>query len=122
MDIIEQIEYVLENTKTFKSKKRKVLKILRDNNLIFYIDRCVKSQNSYYKNLINIYFMMDNEYYKIFIDYIPGSSISKIRDINIKIESLKRDMRNNILLSYTSKLIINRNLYNILFFNIITEH
>lgn len=73
MDIIEQLNQTLNETKTYKSKKRKVFKILEDNNILFCNNpciKCIKEQYSHGKNYSYIIFLKENIPYLLEIDYL----------------------------------------------------
>lgn len=106
-NIIEQLKNVIGDIKSYKIKKRKIFKILGDNNVLFYhlnSLKILKNDFNYYKNIGYFLFLENGNYHKITIDYYHPN----LYHIPINIENrfniflnLIKDHRTNIKLKKT---------------------
>ena len=74
MDIIEQIENILTNVKGYPSKKRKIFKLLSENNILFlplsYLKYDFYSNNyKIYKTFSGVIFLNEKRFYILNMDY-----------------------------------------------------
>lgn len=73
MDIIDQMQHVLRNINGYKSKKRKIFKILSDNNILFFPLEYLKYSYSKgyipYKNYSGVIFINNKSFLTLDMDH-----------------------------------------------------
>ena len=102
-NIIEQLKNVIGDIKSYKIKKRKIFKILGDNNVLFYhlnSLKILKNGFNHYNNIGYFLFLENYNYHFITIDYyhpnlyhIPVNIESRFKNVLSSIKSPHADIK-----------------------------